>query len=773
MDQKQNPIANGRPFASTNSSQMSGRTSFLPKKIDSPVSCVSPTIPKSTLNAGSRTKDNRQAIDTPVKAFLSSNITPRSSSRKARAESASSTPNGTPGETPSNSRPSSMIYSQDRDSEHQSDITGLGIRRQSTGHRARSSSISSDRQTTLSFRPPSRERELHSAKATGPGNNPKFFHADDIRPALASIPSERVIEQGIANGLAGFGGRDGIRTSRSVLGSSPPADEQRPKFFYANDVAESGLVSKPSTSRTAKAPYPIHTGTSPSTHSGPQQQRATSPLKEEIVSRKSSLSKPRRHTRLVSNPNVGLELDPRSPESMSISQSNISRRSSLKSPDPSQISHARSSSVGAVAPMSVRRGSVTWSEGPIVDSPQISPAAEPAYLQGTGQIASMLHENPPAPTAGKPTLGQSKLDHMNELAANARRERKVLDLEISNSSLLAINKTLEREMRKQSAELRRFRRRSQPGRLSTAPGFRSTSHTLSILSRNDQSEDESDEHSDRSSPSVFVDDDENFSDDTSERSPSTNTSQPLSAARASRPRDQDAKRIHQDLARHRELLIDSQKLNESIKRCLGRTGDLIADGKKALEYKAQISGVETRGGRVLLPDEVEDGEIGQHGQGLLSPGVTDKNGMEWDLGKDKNEDGEQSSAEIGDDSSSEPEKDDTVPSPDEQTAETKPDPSNKLSQEPITSLLPVALESPPPAPPSPSPPQPQPELESQSRLRLQLQSQPQPPLELHEQNRLPRPDDVQTPAETPPSTTVGSVQGIKEYLAIFGPAWGL
>lgn len=765
MDQKQNPIANGRPFASTNSSQMSGRMSLLPKKVDSPVSCVSPTIPKSTLNAGSRTKDNRQAIDTPVKAFLSSNITPRSSSRKARAESASSTPNGTPGVTPSNSRPSSMVYSQDRDSEHPSEITGLGIRRQSTGGRARSSSISSDRQTTLSYRPPSRERELHSAKATGPGNNPKFFHADDIRPALASIPSERVIEQGIASGFASLGGRDGVRTSRSVLGSSPPGDELRPKFFYANDVAESAPVSKPSTSRTAKAPYPIHTGASPVTHAGPQQQRATSPLKEEIVSRKSSLSKPRRHTRLVSNPNVGLELDLGSPESLSISQSNISRRSSMKSAETPQISHARSSSIGAVAPMSVRRGSITWSEGPTVDSPQTFPAAEPESSQGTEQVASMLHENPSAPTAGKPSLGQSKLDQMNELAANARRERKVLDLEISNSSLLAINKTLEREMRKQSAELRRFRRRSQPGRLSTAPGSRSTSHTFSILSRSDQIGDESDDHSDRSSPSVSIDDDENSSDDATKRSPSTNTSPHLSALHASRLRDQDAKRIHQDLARHRELLVDSQKLNESIKRCLGRTGDLIADGKKALEYHVQIGGVETHGGRVLLPDEVEDGEIGQHRQGLLSPGVTDKKGMDWDLGKDKKEDGEQSSAEIDDDNSSESENDDTVPSPDGQTAETRPDPSNNPSEEPITSPPPPAPKSPPPV--SPPPPQLPPQPQSQP------QSQPPPPLELHEQNRLPRPDDVQTPEEPPPSTTVGSVQGIKEYLAIFGPAWGL
>lgn len=740
MNQKQNPIANGHPFASSNSSQRSGRTSFLPKKVDSPGSCVSPSIPKSTISAGSRTKDNRQALDTPVKAFLSSNITPRSSSRKARAESASSTPNGTPGGTPTNSRPSSMVYSQDRDSEYLNENTILETRRSSIGRIVRSSSISSDRQTTaLSYRPPSRERELHSAKASGPGNNPKFFHADDIRPALASIPSERVIEQGATNGFATPGGKDDVRTSRAFLGSSPPVDEPRPKFFYANDVAESAPVPKPSTSRTTKAPYPIHTGASPIANSGPQQQRATSPLKEEIVSRKSSLSKPRRHTRLVSNPKVGLDMDVRSPESFSISQSNISRKSSLKSPKTSQISHARSSSVGAVAPISVRRESVTWSEGPIVDSPKLYPVAGPESLQDMEQAPSVAHEHPQAPTAGKPTLGQSKLDHMNELAANARRERKVLDLEISNSSLLAINRTLEREMRKQNAELRRFRRRSQPGRFSVAPASRSTSHTFSILSKSDQTEGDSDDLSDRSSLSLSIDDDEDSGDDASDRSPSSNTSRqpsnPLSTSRVSGLREKDARRIHQDLARHRELLVDSQKLNESIKRCLGRTGDLIADGKKALEYHVQIGGVETHGGRVLPPDELEDGEIGQQRQGLLSPGVTDRQGMEWELANGKKEDIERYSPELGDDNMRNSE-DDTVPLPDAQKSDVEPEQS-KISD-------PIAL-------------------------LLDTKSPPHSPSERNEQDRVR--SEVQTLDE--PLNITGGVQGLKEYLAILGPSWGL
>ncbi|KAK9470082.1 uncharacterized protein V1510DRAFT_424060, partial [Dipodascopsis tothii] len=45
---------------------------------------------------------------------------------------------------------------------------------------------------------------------------------------------------------------------------------------------------------------------------------------------------------------------------------------------------------------------------------------------------------------------------------NARFNRKILDLEISNTSLLAINRTLEREMRAQNRELRALRKAPDP-----------------------------------------------------------------------------------------------------------------------------------------------------------------------------------------------------------------------------------------------------------------------------------------------------------------------
>lgn len=80
-----------------------------------------------------------------------------------------------------------------------------------------------------------------------------------------------------------------------------------------------------------------------------------------------------------------------------------------------------------------------------------------------------------------------------------------------------------------------------------------------------------------------------------------------------RLRAKDEKRLQLDLSKHRELLVDSQKMNQSLKRCLGWTEDLIREGQKALDYHVGV------GGRVLTPDEVEPDTL--HRRGLLSPSI--------------------------------------------------------------------------------------------------------------------------------------------------------
>lgn len=71
-----------------------------------------------------------------------------------------------------------------------------------------------------------------------------------------------------------------------------------------------------------------------------------------------------------------------------------------------------------------------------------------------------------------------------------------------------------------------------------------------------------------------------------------------------RPRDEE--RLQLDLSKHKQMLVDSQTINQSIRKCLAWSEELIKDGKKALEYKVKLSDVKL-GGRVLRPmDEEED-----------------------------------------------------------------------------------------------------------------------------------------------------------------------
>ena len=383
-------------------------------------------------------------VATPIKAFLSSNITPRSGSRKARAETTSPTPNETLNGTPSKSRPVSSIDNRERTKENERATSGLGLRIANTGRTSRTGSVTSDCPgSSLSSRPVLMERSNSATRVTSPENAPKFFHADDVKASIPPRPtSEQALPQG---GLPGVQPKDGhlpiARTS--WFSNSPTADDNRPKFFYANDANEA--KSPPfrlSNGNTLSRPplqtiYSAHAGNSP--------ERAPSPLKEEVLPQNHlvSMASPRRHTRLISN--GGSELT--SPQAVSYGNGNLSRRSRLNSPkQPHTITHARSSSVTSAGPRSPRKSSIGLSgKSPIEPTRTTSLTGANGALPHSVNPPAITHELPqsqafsqPQSPTKTPAAGQSKIDQINELAANARRERKVLDLEISNSSLLAI-----------------------------------------------------------------------------------------------------------------------------------------------------------------------------------------------------------------------------------------------------------------------------------------------------------------------------------------------
>lgn len=626
---KKRPLSN----IGTQSPKFGGNVTSLPKLAGYHAAKVSPP------GRGEARKENDAAEDgyreedvaTPVKAFLSSNVTPRSGSRKARAETGSPTTNGTPNASPTMSRPMSSYERHERPGEDARATSGFGLRLSDAGRRSRTSSMVSDGPgSSVSSRPVLNERNNSFTRiAASPDSAPKFFHADDVRPTLPprSVP-ETSQSQTRLPGHTPATDENHVGNITASMSNTPARDEQKGKMFFAKDFRETKsppprLVNGNSTSRP-----PLHTIYSAQTANSPP--RATSPLKEEILTRKPSVSKasPRRHTRLVSN--GGSEL--KSPEVTSSGNGDLSRRSSLNAiRTPKYGSHARSSSVHSKGPISSRRSSIALS-----DTSPVERIRTTSLVGASGELPHSVNppsttqelpnhqlftqpESPTRPTAG----GQSKIDQMNELAAKARRERKVLDLEISNSSLLAINRTLEREMRKQNNELRRYRRLSRSGRISIVPSSRSASGKMSILSETSTSIDSDDVVS-------ATDEEDDLNDLHSPLSSTSAVSQPSSpTARAAQARFQDPTRIALDLTAHRALLLDSQKLNQSIKRCLSNSEAMILAGKRALEYQVTSPEPPNLGPRVLTPEEF-DGDTFVRGQGLLSPGTDQEIINPWD-----------------------------------------------------------------------------------------------------------------------------------------------
>ena len=186
----------------------------------------------------------------------------------------------------------------------------------------------------------------------------------------------------------------------------------------------------------------------------------------------------------------------------------------------------------------------------------------------------------------------------------------MLDLEISNSSLLAINRTLEREMRKQNTELRRFRRLSRSGRLSIRTVSGQSKSSLGALAEED-SLDDSDAQNLLNGPDELDlgDSDGSSATDVDVDADSTLSSD-LSSSHGLAQRKRDEKRLMLDLSKHRQLLIDSERMNSSIRRCLAWSEEMIKEGQKALDHQVTV------GGRVLEHESDADGE---RAMGLVSP----------------------------------------------------------------------------------------------------------------------------------------------------------
>lgn len=573
-----------------------------------PANVVTPLLRRATRQDTTPNGPQRdERTTTPVGSFLSDNITPRSGSRKSRLDSANPTPTGTPTALkptePTHASGGNLMYSG-----------GLGLSQLDDLPTKPTVSFSPTISDIGSVQDRSQQQSQQAAK---------FFYASDAKPNNSQPARQRPSAPKQNSFLYANGNAIPSPTTQpgpSPTLSSASEDKTRARFVHANGTPDTTRPPAHSFSRAGSA-----VSTTP--FSGPP--RLAFQGRPSGSSRPSSPTKPAdngntyvpRRISTVSPPSIPVPYT--SPPLASAPYTSPPLASApYTSPPLIQAPYTSPPLYQNVAPTSGEEDQTPNPFWPRSKSPSVSHLDDshsgvesnegrnvPLPVTSTRTSLSSTEEGSEAALADdssavsglrSPVKAGGSLEQLNELAANARRERKVLDLEITNSSLAAINRTLEREMRKQSAELRRYRRLSRSGRLSIATAVSRSSigsHlSLSGISEEDQLSDLSGEE--------YDDEDD---DDASELdSVDDGTLSPTALAESdARHRKRDEERLQLDLAKHQQLLVDSQKMNQSIKRCLGWTEELILEGNKALAYKVHVSDVEL-GGRVLIADDNDD-----------------------------------------------------------------------------------------------------------------------------------------------------------------------
>ncbi|KAF2132044.1 hypothetical protein P153DRAFT_382936 [Dothidotthia symphoricarpi CBS 119687] len=597
MPQDRHSQNNPRPLKPAPASTRAGsaKTPLTPRLAVAPAAPAPTTRPLRTSNgAAPRLAVAVQDDATPVKSVLGSNVSPRSASRKSRI-GASSTASASTSNAPS--RPPSAL-----DASHGPAPPRLAV---SGGNRLRASPAQTPRLPLASVYP-----HVPSGSASARLASPTFFHANDVRPPPepTSAPSQK-------KASAFFYANGKQDDSRKHGAPSPPLSsigraQSESKFFHADSISE--------VRSTPPVLTPVSTSPEPPSTRNPPSHRPASPTKDfsHLSYRKgaSQVMRPALHSR-----NSGLSvLSAANPPDVS----EQSRRRSSAASSIMRANHVKSASLSSID--SVVESKTAPSNDQTFLMP--SPLHTENHMSSNGSRPESLASAPSPPMttfSGLPSPrtsvgGQSALEMMNELAANARRERKVLDLEISNSSLLAINRSLEKEVRKQKAELRRYRRLTLSGRFSTGPtdptlendSTAEASDTGKLSDMDEDGETSDSEDSDSDSEQEDLEDSSEHADSIDDSAQSS--SDRSSSAPTPHHHIRDEKRLQLDLTKHHSLLLDSQKMNQSLKRCLGWTEQLIKDGQKALAYKVHASDVKL-GGRVLVVEDDADANS------LLSP----------------------------------------------------------------------------------------------------------------------------------------------------------
>ncbi|KAK3989722.1 hypothetical protein QBC44DRAFT_327008 [Cladorrhinum sp. PSN332] len=589
--------------------------------------------PESVLSANGIGSRDREELTSPVSAFLASSITPRSGSRQSRVESSNSTPSGTPG-------------LDRRDSWDAR--SGLGITASPPEDR------DGPRRPVVTFSP--------ASEVSGTGSRPdldsKFFYASDApKPPPQQSTQSRphpTLQQKPGTFFYANGGATAERQSMApgpfspalaspIFAQSPHApDSLMSKFVYANGTPE---LQPP-----AKIASPSHSGSGSGSGSG-----SVVSTSSRIPANKNTNANALRPTSPIKPyPGMGIKtgntsniasplVSPRSPNAPMRTRNRQSSHGKSTDSQAStitvQATRPRPKSLTVADPPAVAKlkpgGTSAASSAATSPSEPAHPLPDTFFAPASSGFASLLQaaedfvegeeeeegseedDEEEEDSQSSPNKQSSQEKELNDLVASARRERKVQDLQITNASLEAINRTLEKQLRKQTAELRRFKRLSRSGRLSLASVSSripsgSTVDSGALASAGMGLNDLSEEESDLEAEDAELEESEEEEEDDSEEAESLDTA--AKTEKEARLRQRDERRLQVDLTKHQQLLLDSQKMNQSLRKCLGWTEELIKEGKRALAYQVTLGESELGGkiltareigGRILTAEEIE------------------------------------------------------------------------------------------------------------------------------------------------------------------------
>ncbi|KAL1846398.1 hypothetical protein Daus18300_014267 [Diaporthe australafricana] len=588
------PKLAGKPTPTSSASASQRQTVTLATPVPRRSARPSSVVSHGTTTAGASRHDHAP----PIPNHLQNNSTPRSGSRQSRVSSANASPS-----------PADTVTA-----DHWETRSGLGIS---------GSALDSD----------AGSGGLQRNEAAPAPRDSKFFYASDAsKTAQSAAPAQRPAppQKGPTFFYAkgnNLPPKPSPPTSVPAAPFSPPlaastSDPLASKFMYVNgspdlqpSLMKSGPGSAHSTSSrmtatkpSAGSPSPAHlsqrmpspaktTCYPPPPHPHPHPQPQAQPQPQPQPSAGPSIAE--RRSMLTSAPQLGR------------ANSNDLRRVSAETTPRRVSGHSRSGSLVAEPPSVARTVASSTPVSTPVPSPLTfsNPAISMAsVLEAADELAGSQDDSDSMVSGLASPKSASGNDPLNELVANARRERKVQDLQITNASLEAINRTLERQLRKQTNELRRYKRLTRAGRLTSA----STAAPSRIASASTVSEtpegplnnlglaDLSEGNSETEPEDDCMDESELSESDSAgsgQMSPST------LEMRDAQHRKRDEKRLQVDLSKHQQLLVDSQKMNQSLKRCLGWTEELIREGKRALDYQVRVSEFDVDGR--AMPEEGE------------------------------------------------------------------------------------------------------------------------------------------------------------------------